>query len=74
MFTANAEGTGPGAILNNIDYSLNTAANPVTRVGYADIYLTGAGAPYPMLPAKSVTVAIGGVPCPNVAYAGPRRG
>ena len=83
LFTANASGTGPGAILNNVDYSLNTAANPVSRGGYVDIYLTGAGAttpasvdgllataPYPMLPANSVTVTMGGVPCPNIAYAG----
>jgi uncharacterized protein (TIGR03437 family) len=83
LFTANAAGNGPGAILNNIDYSLNTAANPVVRGGYVDIYLTGAGAttpasvdgllvtaPYPMLPANSATVTMGGVPCPNVVYAG----
>jgi len=83
LFTANASGTGPGAILNNIDYSLNTAANPVSRGGYVDIYLTGAGvttpasvdgllatAPYPMLPANTVTVTMGGIPCPNIAYAG----
>jgi uncharacterized protein (TIGR03437 family) len=83
LFTANALGTGPGAILNNVDYSLNTAANPVARGGYVDIYLTGAGAttpasmdgllvtaPYPMLPANAVTVTMGGVPCPTIAYAG----
>jgi uncharacterized protein (TIGR03437 family) len=83
LFTANASGTGSGAILNNIDYSLNTAANPAARGGYVDIYLTGAGAttpgsvdgllvtaPYPTLPPNTVTVAMGGVPCPIVAYAG----
>jgi uncharacterized protein (TIGR03437 family) len=83
LFTANASGSGPGAILNNTDYSLNTAANPAARGDYVDIYLTGAGAttpgsldgllvtaPYPMLPANSVTVTMGGVACPNVAYAG----
>jgi uncharacterized protein (TIGR03437 family) len=88
LFTAAASGTGPGAILNNIDYSLNTAANPVPRGNsanaYVDIYLTGAGAttptgvdgmlatpPYPLLPANdTVTVTMGGVPCPTVAYAG----
>ena len=83
LFTANASGTGPGAILNNVDYSLNTASNPVARGGYVDIYLTGAGAttpasvdgllvtaPYPMLPANAATVAMGGVPCPTIAYAG----
>lgn len=83
LFTINAEGTGPGAILNNIDYSVNSAAKPVSRGGYVDIYLTGAGAttpasvdgllvtpPYPVLPSNTVTVTMGGVPCPNVAYAG----
>jgi uncharacterized protein (TIGR03437 family) len=83
LFTAAASGTGPGAILNNIDYSLNTSANPVPRGDYVDIYLTGAGAttpasvdgllvtpPYPLLPANSVTVTLGGVPCTNIAYAG----
>jgi len=83
LFTANASGTGPGAILNNIDYTLNSAANPVARGGYVDIYLTGAGAtkpasvdgmlvtpPYPMLNAD-VTVTMGGVSCPPpFAYAG----
>jgi len=83
LFTANASGTGPGAILNNIDYSENSAANPVALGDYLDIYLTGAGVttpasvdgllvtpPLPMLTPNSVTVSIGGVPCPNIAYAG----
>jgi uncharacterized protein (TIGR03437 family) len=87
LFSAASSGTGPGAILNNIDYSLNTAANPVSRgnsaSAYVDIYLTGAGVttpasvdgllvtpPYPLLPANAVTVTMGGVPCPNIAYAG----
>jgi uncharacterized protein (TIGR03437 family) len=82
LFTASASGNGPGAILNNVDYSLNSAANPVPRDAYVDIYLTGAGAttpasvdgllvtaPYPQLNAN-VTVTMGGVPCPNVVYAG----
>jgi uncharacterized protein (TIGR03437 family) len=84
LFTANASGSGPGAILNNIDYSLNSAANPVPIGGYVDIYLTGAGAttpasvdgllvtaPYPQLNAP-VTVSIGGVACQpsQITYAG----
>jgi uncharacterized protein (TIGR03437 family) len=84
LFTANASGSGPGAILNNIDYSLNSAANPVPIGGYVDIYLTGAGtttpasvdgllvsAPYPQLNG-AVTVSIGGVACQpsQIAYAG----
>jgi uncharacterized protein (TIGR03437 family) len=84
LFTANSQGFGPGAILNNSDYSLNTAANPVPRGAYVDIYMTGTGAttpasvdglvvtaPYPQVPANvPVTVTMGGVPCPNIAYAG----
>jgi uncharacterized protein (TIGR03437 family) len=94
LFTVNAQGYGPGAILNNSNYSLNTASNPVPRgcpTCYVDIYLTGAGATtpasvdgmlvagpgyttlssYPQLPASvPVTVTMGGVPCPNIAYAG----
>jgi len=83
LFTVNETGTGAGAILNNVDYTVNSATNPVSRGGYVDIYMTGAGAttpasgdgvlvtaPYPMLPANSVTVTMGGVPCPNIAYAG----
>ena len=83
LFTANSRGFGQGAILNNKDYSVNNAGNPVPRGDYVDIYLTGAGAttpasvdgllvtaPYPMLAPNAVTVTMGGVPCPNVAYAG----
>ncbi len=83
LFTYNASGTGPGAILNNSDYTVNTAANPVPREAYVDIYLTGAGVttpasldgllvtpPYPLLPANSVTVTMGGVACTDIPYAG----
>jgi len=91
LFTVNSQGFGPGAILNNSDYSLNTAANPVPRGAYVDIYLTGAGvttpasvdglvvagptytvlSSYPQVPANvPVTVTMGGVPCPNIVYAG----
>jgi uncharacterized protein (TIGR03437 family) len=87
IFTANAQGFGQGAILNNSDYSLNTTSNPVPRgcpTCYVDIYLTGAGAttptsvdgllvttqPLPVLAPGAVTVTMGGVPCPNIAYAG----
>ena len=83
LFTANASGTGPGAILNNTDYTVNSAANPAARGDYVDIFMTGAGvttpasvdgllvtAPYPMVPPNvAVTVTVGGVPC-NVSYAG----
>ncbi len=83
LFTANASGTGPGAILNNTDYTVNSAANPAARGDYVDIFMTGAGvttpasvdgllvtAPYPRVPPNvAVTVTVGGVPC-NVSYAG----
>ena len=83
LFTANASGTGPGAILNNTDYTVNSAANPAARGDYVDIFMTGAGvttpasvdgllvtAPYPMVPPNvAVTVTVGAVPC-NVSYAG----
>jgi len=83
LFTSTASGKGQGAILNNSDYSVNSAANPVPIGAYVDIYLTGAGvtspasvdgllvtAPFPQLPPNTVTVTMGGVPCPNVVYAG----
>jgi uncharacterized protein (TIGR03437 family) len=94
LFTQYSSGFGPGSILNNVDYSLNTATNPVSRgcdTCYVDIYLTGAGvttpastdglvvaAPvyttlstFPQVPADvPVTVTMGGVPCPNIVYAG----
>ena len=83
LFTLTETPAGPGAILNNKDYSVNTADNPAAAGDYVDIYLTGAGAttpasvdgllvtaPYPQLPAGSVTVSMGGVNCPNIAYAG----
>ncbi len=71
IFTADASGTGQGAILNE-DFSLNSAANPAARGSIVVIYATGQGQtdpngvdgvvtadvlPKPMLP---VTVTIGG--------------
>jgi uncharacterized protein (TIGR03437 family) len=42
LFTTNASGTGPGAILNS-DLSVNTAANPAARGDIVVIYMTGEG-------------------------------
>jgi uncharacterized protein (TIGR03437 family) len=85
IFTLNASGTGPGAILNAIDDSVNSASNSVARGDYVSIYATGGGqtnppgvdgllgsAPYP-LPLAQVTATIGGLPC-FVQYAGAAPG
>jgi len=75
IFTITATGSGQGAILNNSDYTVNSAANPVARGDWVQIFLTGAGAtnpkdvdgllasaPYPAL-TGNVTVTIDGMPC-----------
>lgn len=80
LFTANASGTGPGAIRNQ-DLSVNTSSNPAARGSIVVLYATGEGAtdpagvdgqvaanvyPKPRLP---VAVRIGGVNA-EVLYAG----
>ena len=83
LFTANATGSGQGAILNAGDSSVNSAANPAARGDWVSIYGTGAGvtnpasvdgllatAPYPQVPSSvPVTVTMGGLPC-QIEYAG----
>jgi uncharacterized protein (TIGR03437 family) len=84
IFTQNSQGTGPGAVLN-VDYSLNTAANPVARGSYIFVYLTGAGQTTPagqdgkvessgVPPAIaapiSVTLGTVAVPAANIQYSG----
>ncbi|MGO9255056.1 MAG: hypothetical protein ACLQU1_01950 [Bryobacteraceae bacterium] len=82
LFTANAGGSGQGAIVNAGDNSVNSAANPVARGDYVSIYATGAGvtspasvdgllatAPYSLPANVPVTVTMGGLPC-LVNYAG----
>lgn len=71
LFTANASGQGPGAILNQ-DLSLNTPANPAARGSTIVIYATGEGVtnppgvdgklngPEPPQPVASVLVSVGG--------------
>ncbi len=84
LFTADASGKGPGAILNQ-DYQLNTSWNPAARNSVVMLFATGAGQtdpasvdgqvigetlPKPVLP---VSVRIGGVEA-RVLYAGAAPG
>jgi uncharacterized protein (TIGR03437 family) len=82
LFTANAGGSGQGAIVNVSDNSVNSAANPVARGDWVGIYATGAGvtspasvdgllaaAPYSLPAGVPVAVTMGGLPC-LVNYAG----
>lgn len=84
LFTQDATGAGPGAILNQ-DSTLNTPSNPAVKGSVVSLYATGAGQtapagvdgrimeeplPKPLLP---VTVQIGGVDA-VVEYAGAAPG
>jgi uncharacterized protein (TIGR03437 family) len=81
IFTLNALGTGPAAILNQ-DYSVNSPANPAVRGNTIIIFATGQGAVSPagvdglvaLAPStgqqpQAVTVQIGGQTA-TVSYAG----
>jgi uncharacterized protein (TIGR03437 family) len=46
IFTANASGTGPGAIANQ-DYSTNSPSNPAAQGSTVVLYLTGEGQTIP---------------------------
>jgi uncharacterized protein (TIGR03437 family) len=86
IFTANASGSGPGAILNH-DYSYNSASNPAATGSFVILYLTGAGAMNPPAvdgsvnanpsslsqAALPVTAQIGGKAA-TVLYAGSSQG
>jgi len=75
IFTLNASGTGPGAILNAASESVNSATNPAAPGDWVSIFATGAGVTTPagvdgLLPTgpsyqpnAQVTVKIGGLPC-----------
>ena len=81
IYSQNAQGTGPGAILNQ-DASINSATNPALRGSVISLFGTGSGAatpqiatgalmlttPYPA-PQNNVTVTIGGQPA-QILYAG----
>jgi uncharacterized protein (TIGR03437 family) len=84
LFTANASGKGPGAILNQ-DLSVNSAANPAAPGSVVVLYGTGEGQTNPVgldgaltgtvwpLPIAPVSVTIGGVGA-TVGYAGEAPG
>jgi uncharacterized protein (TIGR03437 family) len=84
IFTLNASGTGPGAILNQ-DTSVNSPNNPATKGTIVSIYATGEGATTPTgvngavtgsnppLPVLPVTVTIGGQSA-EVLFAGEAPG
>lgn len=80
LFTANASGSGPGAIQNQ-DFSVNTPSNPAARGSIIVLYGTGEGVTDPAgvdgqvaasvfpKPRQNVSVRIGGVMA-EVLYAG----
>jgi uncharacterized protein (TIGR03437 family) len=84
IFSIAGSGAGPGAILNSLDETVNTALNPAARGDWVSIFATGAGvttpasvdgllasAPLPA-PNANVSVTIGGLPClTNFAGAAP---
>ena len=66
IFTANASGTGPGAISNQ-NYSANSPSNPAAKGSTVAIYMTGEGLTSPALADGSVTAAT--LPPPQVTPA-----
>jgi uncharacterized protein (TIGR03437 family) len=85
LFTQNASGDGPGAIVNVSSGTVNSASSPASPGDWVSIYVTGAGVttpasvdglvtfpPYPVANAH-VSVTIGGIPC-DVNYAGAAPG
>lgn len=80
IFTANASGTGQGAILNQ-DSTPNSSANPATAGSVIQVFATGEGVTKPpsftgsitgsqlRQPVLPVTATIGGVPA-DVVFAG----
>jgi len=82
LFTANASGSGPGAILNS-DLTLNSAGNPAPAGSTVVLYLTGEGQTQPAgvsgkvtsgtapftLPVLTPTVTINGQPAQVSFYA-----
>lgn len=87
IFSANASGQGPGAILD-VNYQLVSASNPVSGGAYIQIFATGQGqtspggvdglieprtGPWPV-PLLSARVTIGGVPATTLSYVGAAPG
>src|SRR5262249_27560451 len=58
LFSANSSGTGPGAILNNQNGTVNTTSNPIAKGSVAVLFGTGEGSTNPSVPDGSVTAAI----------------
>jgi uncharacterized protein (TIGR03437 family) len=82
MYTQNAQGNGPGGIIN-ADYSINLAGSPAPRGSYVAVYMTGEGftsgavdgalATALLSPVLPVTATVGGIPA-TVYYAGTAPG
>ena len=85
IFTLDSSGSGPGAILNVADETVNSPSNPAAPGDWVSIFVTGAGvttpaavdgllaaAPFPQVNA-GVKVTMGGVPC-QTNYAGSAPG
>jgi uncharacterized protein (TIGR03437 family) len=81
LFTANATGAGQAAAVNDVDGTLNSAANPVKTGAYISLYATGEGQTTPggvdgklggltsAIPNLPVTATVGGLPA-TVQYKG----
>ena len=82
IYSQNAQGTGPGAILNQ-DYSINLPATPASKGSVVAVYMTGEGytvgaadgaiATGLLSPVLPVTATVGGIPA-TVIYAGTAPG
>jgi uncharacterized protein (TIGR03437 family) len=88
IFSQDKTGTGPGAILNNVNFQLNSPATPAAIGSVVAIFCTGAGVttpasidgalspaapPFPTLDSQPVSVTIGGLTA-DIFYAGPAPG
>ena len=88
IYAQNAQGSGPGAILNQ-DFTVNGPASPAAKGSYVAVYMTGIGQTQPggttgavtpntvagqKISLLPVTATVGGVPVPSIAYAGTAPG
>ena len=88
IFTLNVQGSGPGAIRNSADFSVNSPNALAPKNGYVSVYMTGEGATTPpgangfvapadgsfnKNPLATVTATVGGIPA-FVQYAGSAPG
>lgn len=82
IYTQNAQGTGPGAILNQ-NYSINLPSRPAAKGSAVSVYMTGEGftegavdgaiATGLLSPVLPVSATVGGIPA-TVTYAGTAPG